>query len=315
MTLHITRRYWIFGLIITVLVGLSIALVTFFLQSSSQDLRQKADAGSGVVDIAFTTPSEEVEPGDIVTMPLVATGLDGSALEGIQVVATLAFSPAPPTDLAFTSNNIPGLRVLGTPFQITTNGANLLLAFVPDGSGNLVNPTGSVILGTLTFTAPANTDVLATFDELKTKILQRVTGLQMVKGVSTTQLTVVHLSPIVTPAASPTPNPDQEYDADLQNLGGMFPNDENDLEDERLAQTNGNITQNTTSSTGGITALKTQTKTQNLLPKKTASQAGLVALPEELPASGSFQVLILTGLGFLLFFAGLFSYAIVHKRK
>ncbi len=198
---------------IALLALIATVVVALFLVKRSSDNRQRAATSTGTARFLFTIPggSTSFAAGSQVTMTLSASGTGQSQVDGFQLVANI--TGAVPSAMTFTPATVNGLtRVLpsadGTrpAFTDITNGKQLTVVYLGANQTPYNANGGTVTLGTITFTAPENGTITVSIDQTKSKILQTVTGTDLLSLQSPTEFSVAtRVSP--TPTASSTPRP------------------------------------------------------------------------------------------------------------
>lgn len=204
---HIKELLGVAGLFV-ILVGIGVA---YTLAGRTTYDKSKAASATGTAQFLFSLPAGKtgMTPNAATTLTLKASGLGQSQVEGFQMIASITGSV--PATMTFTPATVAGLTPAAQSVVDDANGKKLTVAFVttsPSVPFNANNAT--VTLGTLSFVAPASGSMTITIDQMTSKILQSVTGNDILanQGASTFSVTVpATATPTVLPTALPTAIP------------------------------------------------------------------------------------------------------------
>lgn len=292
--------------LIVLIILVSGAVAGVFLLRESQDIRQQADTGGGIVDILITTDTS-LNPGQSVTLKLKAEHFNQSALNGLQVVADFTFTGTVPSDLSFNQATIPGLQTAGTTTTAITNGKRLIVGFITSSPTEPVTLEGNYELGTITFTVPTTGQINIVFNNQLTKVIQNNTGTNIANSLSAQNLSIAQVQDDNSDDENAPPLDDTTDDLDR----ALEQRDTNN--DESLAATTPTPTPLRTGVGGTGTGRTSRTSTASGILAQT--QIDQPELPESLPESGFNLSGILTVIGSILLVSGGGLWLFFHKHS
>ncbi len=195
--MNTTYRQKLTALSLIVMVAATM-LGAYFLKNNF-DLRQQASTLTGTAQFTFQSQSgTTLKPGTVEAITISASGTGASNVDGFQLIANI-------------SGNVPAITVEPQTFSALNSvastivdangGKKLTLAFITKDPQTPFNPNNAVVpLATLRFTVPASGTMSIAVDENYSKILQSVTGQNLLGVTPTAVFTFAN-------PASPSPSP------------------------------------------------------------------------------------------------------------
>ncbi len=162
------------AIVFVVIMVVTTLLATLFLKTNF-DNRQQASTLTGTAQFTFQSQTgTTLKPGSTEAIVISASGTGASNVDGFQLIANITGTV--PT-MTLEPTQFTQLNSVASSISDTTTGKKLTLAFITKDPQTPFNPNNAVIpLATLRFTVPASGSMSIMVDENYSKVLQSVTG-------------------------------------------------------------------------------------------------------------------------------------------
>lgn len=209
MSTHISSyhlKHYLPCFILMTILGLGVLAATF-LSLNRQEIRNKAAAPEERVAFYLQPDSTTMTPNSSQSIKVFANpGI--LPIDGFQTIITI--SGTIPSDLNFTPNpsTIPAMHNLIADIVTVDNTPSIRVAYITSDPSTPYNAHGQlVLLGTITFTAPASGSLTTTFDTQLTKSTKNGTGENLATIPAPSSTYTFSAQPPTSPSNQPTSNP------------------------------------------------------------------------------------------------------------